>query len=337
MTSKNSNMEDGFDLSVLPEPTLPRDVIVTLLGFGENDRVIEFGEIVMAHLRGISRYVSLERLAGVFVTTDLRAALENIDHGYDNPPQLTYTDNEQLRCAAKSVTVARRGIAHIHIVYDAQFIAALTNPQDEHYDMALHILAHECGHVAEMTWRDLAFPRLVMRRGYPNVVEALLRGTADVCWEEYAVCRLTARFGNAEELKSQYSTSVAAVVSSGLESANTSVAMYRLSGDLDALLHEAGSALCEPLRIIAYLLGHLDGTEDDTAIEVICPALSSSPFLSVFSTVRDALRVIWDSRLDWQDDSVVFSDLRSSAEEAMRICGITFEPLTDGGTYVHVR
>lgn len=315
--------------------TVPDGAPLILQGFSESEDTERFSDALNDFLMVLSRRLDLSLLDGVTVTWDLAAGFRSIDRGPE-APEISFTDNEQLRCVAKVVPVLRSGVPRIHIVYNAPFVISVADPDSPYHSEARQILAHECGHVAEKKWYLDAFPERGLDKGYRDTVAALLVGTAEVMWSEYAACRLTARYGDADSLKHRYAQSLLDVATVVLHKATPAINAFRLHRNVDQLLSEAGAAVCEPLRMFGYLHGHLDGTNDATPIAELCPALPQA-YVDLWETAGSALRRIWDSRNAWKGYDATFDNLRCVAEAAMNATGVYFQPFPDGRTYVYVR
>ncbi len=274
----------------LSAATIPDGVSLTLQNFSESEDTERFSDALNDFLVNVSRQLDLSLLDGVTVTWDLAAGFRSIEREPD-APEISFTDNEQLRCVAKVIPVIRNGAPKIHVVYNAPFVVSLADPESPYYLEACQILAHECGHVAEKKWYLDAFPERGLDKGYRDIVDALLVGTAEVMWSEYAACRLTARYGDADQLKRRYAKSLQDVADVALPNATPAIKAFRLDRNVDQLLHRAGAHICEPLRMVGYLYGHLDGTTDSTPIVDLCPNLPQS-YSSLLEAARRALQKI---------------------------------------------
>lgn len=309
--------------------TLPAGMNLTLMGFESEEQAKTFGNAFYGTLIELSRYLDLERMAGATVTWDLDAAFAAIDRGFDARP-ITYTNSTELRCVAKCIPVLRNGIPYHHVVWDAHYVMAIADPDHEHHRSALHTLAHECGHVVDLKWRDEAFPGVVLKESYANHVTALLDGTALIAWEEYAACRMTAAFSDADDLRATYLKSLTDVVKVAHKHANDAVLAYRIHGNLNRVLSEAGAPLCEPLRIAGYLLGHLDGLAEEADLAALCPDIADTPYLDLTRRLQIELRAIWSARDSWTTMNQVFAGVRRVADAAVASGGLHIKETTEG-------
>jgi hypothetical protein len=316
-------------------PSLPANLQLSLMGFESEEKARELGDAFSATLIEISRYLDLERMAGATVTWNFEEAFAAIDRGFEGASPITYTQTNELTCVAKCIPVLRNGVPHHHVVWHAAYLAALMDPEHEHHMYAIHVIAHECGHVVDLKWRDQAFPDVFLRPTYQTHVAALLDGTAAIVWEEYAACRLSAILSDKEDLRATYVTAITSVASVAKPQANTAILAYRRHADISQVLTEAGGPLSEPLRAAGYLLGHLDGIDDTTPLAELCPGLVGTPYLELLEKLRVELRHVWSSRAEWTTIPEVFAGLRQIAEDAVAAGGINFKE-TDEGTRVDI-
>lgn len=314
--------------------TLPAGMNLSLTGFDSEEQARAFGNAFYGTLLELSRYLDLERMAGATVTWDLDAAFAAIDRGFDARP-ISYSKSTELRCIAKCIPVLRNGVPHHHVVWHAHYVMAIMNPDHEHHLFALHVMAHECGHVVDLKWRDEAFPGAALKQGYPSHVMALLDGTALAAWEEYAACRMTADFSDTDDLRATYAKSLTDVVNVAHKNANSAILAYRNHGNLDQVLSEAGAPLCEPLRIAGYLLGHLDGLAEEADLAALCPEIADTPYLDFIRRLQIELRAIWSARDSWTTVDQVFAGVREVANAAVASGGLHIEETTEG-PYVRI-
>ena len=290
----------------LPPATLPPNTMLSLMNFpDEPEWTKSFSDGLSEWLIGLSRLFDLERLAGVTVGYDFDAALKSVDLGFESTIATEYTNNGDVICVAKAMNVLRDGRPMVHVVYNANLVEQITDPEHAFHDTAIHIVAHELGHVAELKWRDDAMPGLMLKYRSPTYVDALLLQTATTCWEEYAACRLAARFGYAEELLTTYAATCN-------QAAQREIKLYRTHGDIERMLIEAGRPLAMPFKLAGYFLGHLDGLEHEAKPLDLCPDLAGSVYEPLLIEMRTALRKLWDTRETWSSIAI-FDDLVKAA------------------------
>lgn len=314
--------------------TIPTDAQISLIGFEESLATTRFIIAMRDLLLEISGVMDLSLLDGVTVAWDLAEGLQAIDREPDSP-QISFTNTEHLKCVAKVVPVTKDGDPRIHVVYTAPFVVGIATPEDKHFQQAQGIVVHELGHVAEHKWYLDAFPERRLDQGYSDSVAALLLGTAEVMWSEYAACRLSAPYASPDELVTRYANSLSTTAEVAPVATAAAVSDFRLHRDVDLLLIEAGGAVCEPLRHIGYLLGHLHGLGRNLRALEACPELPSG-YTKLWDRSATELQRLWDNRGAWSEHGAAFHPLRSIAEWAMGEFGIQFHPLADGRTYVSV-
>lgn len=318
----------------LPPPTAPESFQVSLRGFTDADEAEQFGNTMGMAVREISRFIDLERLDGVTVAYDYDDALSQLDRGYEATKPLTRTAGDQLLGVAMAPAVLREGAVKAHLVFHAPFVLPLEDEQSEHYQQALYLVAHECGHIEDLKHRDECFPGTILQRQITDYEEALLEQITSVLWEEYAACHASAILGPEEA--PVFEESLVSVLSVARDKANVAIRSYRLHGDIDRVLEEAGRPLCEPLRLAAYLFGHLDGTDADLdTVPQARDALTASPYNAFADRLRDTLRDLWSRRGQWASCEE-FEPLNDLARDVLAHGGLILERLPDGELHVDI-
>jgi hypothetical protein len=129
--------------------------------------------------------------------------------------------------------------------------------------------------------------------------DVILELISSALWEEYAAHRVGAIFN--EEQTVIYQQSLNSVLSVSRNPANAAIRSYRVHGDVSRVLEEAGYHICEPLRIAAYLFGHLDGLNSDFDL---LPRLRDQPETGFYGNYLERLwgelRALWARRDQWQ-------------------------------------
>jgi len=269
-------------------PTAPVDIGVSLRGFEDRVSAERFGKVIAEVVRSISCYINMERLDGITVAFNYDEALDQLDRGYQASRPLTRTASEQLAGVAMTPAVLRDGAVKSHMVFHAPFVLRL-DAETEGFRHALYLVAHECGHVEDLKYRDEAFPGTILQRPITDAEHAILGQVADAVWEEYAASRTSAVFG--KEQTAIYEESFTSVLGVARNRANAAIQSYRLHSDINRVLGEAGNPLCEPLRLAAYLIGHLDGLGSDFSLAPQArDQLVTSPYGSFVERLGKALR-----------------------------------------------
>lgn len=282
----------------LPPQTVPKNISVRLDGFAESTFGEECGHALADYVRLISRLINLDRLDGITVAYDYDSALATLDRGF--------------------------------AVFHAKIAANLLSENIEHQKMSRCIVAHECGHVETISDLDTAFPGVLLQSPF-SAQNSILQPVSETIWQEYSACRLSARFGN-DLQTSMYQESLVPVLRVARDRANSAIRDYRSHGDLDKVIREAGPYIWEPLRIGAYLLGHLDGLglDIDSAPDAK-EALTATGYYDCMFTLRSELRQLWDQKGCWNSPSQ-FNVLIDVLENTMAAKGMIFRIL-DGNRF----
>lgn len=273
--------------------------------------------------------MDLGRLDGITVGFDFGEAVDSVELGFGSDRAKQYTNDGDFICVGKAMNVMRDGVVKSHVVYNANVIIQIMDPEDDDFSRAVHIVAHELGHVAELKWRDEGMPGVMLTYRSPDWVNAILLEAATAIWEEYAACRLTAPWGDAKQQRTGYADNYENAAENALTRANEAIRQYRHHGDIDKLLEEAGRHLAPPIKLLGYLLGHLDGIEDEIDLDDLCPKHISTIYQSLAPRFRAALRSIWETREDWQGIEV-FDGLKSLALDLYGAAGMRIKKRGEG-------
>jgi hypothetical protein len=221
-----------------------------------------------------------------------------------------------------------------HLVFWARVLVGLNGNDDGARWQAISILAHECGHAAELRHRDRTLPGIVLRRQFANGEEAFLLPPAQVIWEEYAACRHSAIFAS-DEAEAAYRAGFAGVLARARSSAKEAIGAYRLHADLNRVLAELGGSIAEPLRLAAYLAGHIDGRGRDATGEMEGDLAADPAFAPRIVEAIQAARTMWDSRDGWTSLSV-FDPLKDVVRSAFADNGILLRSQPGGRMQVDI-
>ena len=323
--------QDELDL---PAPTAPESFQVSIRGFADEPQARAFANLIAVTVREISRFIDLERLDGVTVADDYDEALAQLDRGYQATQPLTRTADDRLLGVGMAPAVLRAGTVKGHLVFYAPVIRPLREDSGSQFRQALYLVAHECGHIEDLKHRDECFPGVILRQRISDGEDAVLDQLTAGVWEEYAACRISARFG--PEQASIYENSFLSVLLAARDDANAAIRSYRQHRDINQVLEEGGSRLCEPLRLAAYLLGHLDGLDEGwNAALRARDVLAGSPYRSFVDRLTDVLRDLWSRRGHWHS-TAEFTPLHDLGREVLAHGGLILHRLPDGTLYVDI-
>lgn len=326
-------IDDTGDSLFQAETTVPSDFQISLRGFADHDEAQAFGEMLGDVLRVIGRAMDISRLDGVTVAFNYDEALAQLDRGLEGLRPLERTNGEHVVGVAMTPTVLREGIVKGHLVFHAPAISGVSDLHGEGGRQALYLIAHECGHLADLKECDEAWPGVILRQPVTGW-DAFLQPEAQALWEEYSASRRSAVFGG-DEITESYRTAFQSLLACAADDVVASVKAYREHADIPCLLRQAGEPIAQALRAAVYLAGHLDGMgHSSMAIWDEEPAVSSR-YRSSIQRLILAVRGMWDSRGAWPGLQV-FEPLREVIRCALAKHGIFIRHLEDGGLYVDV-
>lgn len=316
----------------LPPETVSRRISANLIGFADPEEGSRFGRALAEAMHRISGAIDLERLDGITVSFDYDAALTSLDRGFNSTQPLKGTSSDLLLGVAMTPTVLRDGLVKAHMLFHAPFITPLVGNDQKLQRQAFCLLVHESGHVEGIKHLDMAFPGRILRPVKVN--NPFLFQAAESIWLEYCACRISAVL--AEEQTVIYETSLVSVLEVANERAKAAIRQYRLHHDLAKVMEEAGHYICQPLKIGAYLFGHLDGLSLDlNAVPAAGSAIRETQYERCMRDMHDALRGLW-SRLGQWTDAAEFNVLEHIASQTMAERGMIFKNLDDGSTYLDI-
>lgn len=309
--------------------TLPSNTNLCLMGFAQNEEMRKFADALQDLMIELSTVMDLSRLDGVTVGYDFDAAIKSVDLGYANTHGHSYTNNGDYICVGKALNVMRAGVVKQHVVYNAGVIEQLIDPEHAYHQQAIHIIAHEFGHVAELKWRDEALPGAMLGYQSGDAVDAMLLQASLAIWEEYAACRLTAAYGDADRQQTQYSDNYQQSTAVALDRAKSAIKSYRTHADVDKLLFETGEHLAPPIKMLGYLLGHLDGLDFEGSLDKLCPDHMGTIYQPLAPQLHAELRGLWDSHPNWGGVEC-FDGLKALVKQAYRAAGMHIRKEGDG-------
>jgi hypothetical protein len=304
-----------------PISTIPVSTQIQLRGFNECKETQDFIAALSDILMDCSEMMDLSRLAGVTVGFDFHDAVQSVELGFESTHAKSYTNDGDFVCVGKAMNVIRDGVVMSHVVYNANLIAPVSDPDHADFLQATHIIAHELGHVAELKWRDEALPGVMLKYRSPDSVNALLLQVALAIWEEYAACRLTSLWGDQERQTVAYAASFDMAAENALPRAQTTIRKYRLHGDVDKLLDDAGKDLAPAIKALGYLLGHVDGSEMEVDLAEMSPKHMQTIYRELTPQFHQELRDIWNTRESWAGMEV-FDGLKRLTSDVFRAAGM---------------
>ena len=317
-----------------PLPTAPNRLPVSVQGFENTDHAKAFASLIAHVVYEISCYIDLDRLDGITVAHDYDKALAHLDRGCPTTRPLTRTSSDQLSGVAMAPPVMRDGVIKGHVVFYAPVVLPIEQEEGNMYRQAIYTIAHECAHVEDLKNRDKCFPGTILRKMTVDVEDATLEQISSALWEEYAACRVSAPF--CKEQMQYYEQGFIDVLRKSGDLANEAIRSYRVHGNVKRVLEEAGQPLCEPLRLFAYLSGHLDGLgEDMESAPLARDELLGSGYAAFTGRILKILRSLWSVRGSWASPAA-FDPLKAVGKDALGNGGIFLIRQPDGNLYVDI-
>lgn len=319
-----------IDWDNLPQSTRPATAGVTVKGELTEQAALRLGREVLNCVHLMGSFMDLTRLDGVTVATDYDGALAELDRGMEGLRPLSRT-NSEIQGVAMSPAVMRDGEVRTHLVFDAAPIAALAldDASSEDKAVAIQIIAHECAHVQVTAHKEAAIPEARFGTRIDGYERAILYQIAEICWDEYAACRISALFAAGQT--EQHRDSLISVLAGARENATAAIKAYRWHGDIDRVMAEAGAPLQQPMKVAAYLLGGMDGaglawSDVPEARAAICAAR----YENHMDDLHRVLQQMWDNQDAWAPSLAEFDPLMDVARAVFADGGIHFETASDG-------
>jgi hypothetical protein len=289
-------------------------------------------------IRLISRYIDLSQLDGVTVAYDYDAALAELDRGVEGLRALSRSNDDQLIGVGMAPAVIRDGVVKVHIVLNGPYVEGIdeddSGEPSEEFSTALYLLAHECAHVQVTTDKDRAFPNMILQHPIASYEEAIFTQINEACWEEYAACRLSSIFGRGH--LTFYEEGLRGVLGIARERAAEARQAFWQHRDLNRAVSEIAPPLAEPLRLASYVLGHIDGLGDDTAIsEQTRQAIANGGYTGFIEGLAGALRALWTERCDLRHLSQ-FDVIGDVARDVFWSGGLLIRRGPNQGATIHV-
>lgn len=214
------------------------------------------GSTVGEYVRELGKHFELKALDGVTVAYDYAAALRELDRGFTTSHVLQPSDGHAIG-VAMTPSVMRDGVVKSRIVLNANLVDPILEPKDSGFQLALHIIAHECAHVEVTSRFDDAFPGVLLQRRYEDPRLAFRWQVITACWDEYAATNLSAGYG--EDPSEGYESTFLKHLADVRKAGHNYIKQYRFHGDVDQVLAEVYGEYGTLLKFAAYFLGNLAG------------------------------------------------------------------------------
>jgi hypothetical protein len=231
-------------------------------------------------------------------------------------------------------SVLRDGMLKSHILLNAHVVEVIHDPSHENFELALHVIAHECAHVEVTAKFDAAFPGVLLRERPPDLRVALRRQVICACWDEYAATSLSAGIG--ADPTDGYEETFLLHAAEARQTANNHIKQYRTHGNVNRVLSEVYGTYGNLLKFAAYHLGNLDGQgiavkDRPKTVE----AMAGHWFAPYFAQLDAACQAVARSYGRWSNQEP-FEAIGDIADELVRAGGVFFNYLRPGELYIDI-
>ena len=334
--TEHPNSERGEEVS---PSSIPAGFNVCVQGFENEDAARSMGQIVGDIIVELGRTIDLSRLDGVTIGVDYDAALTSIDRGMPNMRPLSRSDTEEMQGIAMSPAVLRDGEVRTHLVFSAEHLVPLIwqgeEVTDEDRRHTLGVIAHECAHVQVTAEKEIAIPECRLGTRIEGYERAVMFQIAEICWDEYAACRLSSPYAVGQNIS--HAATVIACSETAREQADNAIRSYRVHGDIDRLVEEAGPPICAPLKVLAYLLGGMDGEGTDwDGLPEVFAAIENAGYTELARDLHSELLRLWNTRGNWNPTLDTFSGIEEVAKSAFDTNGLYFKTDAAGNCRIDV-
>ncbi|MCP2226820.1 hypothetical protein OKW12_002233 [Pseudomonas silensiensis] len=331
-------MDDSQNTSA--EPTkkftskMPEQFGIQARGFTDADTATRLATIVGEAVRALGGKFDLSGLDGITLAVDYNQALLDLDRGYETNYKLTAT-NSHVVGVAMTPGVLRNGALKSHIVLNAHHISPLIDLEDaQGRDHAIHILAHECGHVEVTNAFDRCFPNVLLRQKNGSILEQMQWQVILAVWDEFAVTSISAGFG--ESQTEAYENTFINDLAQADKRSNRLILNYREHGSVDQILGEIYGCYGDVLKFAAYHLGNLEGLgirwQDS---EKTASTLKDHWFLPYFERLQAACLEIAKDYGEWKNKAS-FTLIANIIDDLVERAGLLIEPMEDDRFWVDI-
>lgn len=193
----------------------------------------------------------------------------------------------------------------------------------------------ECHRLRLTAEKERAIPEARFGTRIEGYERAVMFQIAEICWDEYAVCRLSARF--APQQSRTHADTVVACAKVGRDQSDDAIRAYRVHGDVGRLIDEAAPPLVQPIKAAAYLLGSMDGEGLEWSdLPEVRTVLEENDYAELVDALQTELRRLWDTRDQWGDTLAVFASLEKIAKRLFDSGGLFFKTDPQGNCRIDV-
>ncbi len=231
-------------------------------------------------------------------------------------------------------SVLRDGAVKSHILLNAHVVEVIPDPEHENFELALHVIAHECAHVEVTAKFDAAFPGVLLQERHSDLRVAFRQQVISACWDEYAATSLSAGIG--ADPTDSYEDTFLLHAAEARQVANNHIKQYRTHGNVDRVLSEVYGTYGNLLKFAAYHLGNLDG--QGIAVKGrprTVEAMAGHWFAPYFAQLDEACQAIARNYGRWSDRAA-FEAIGDIADELVGLGGVFFNYRRPGELYIDI-
>lgn len=325
--------DESDEVEQLPPRSVPANCCIHFLTMskdGEWNRC--FRTTLQELILEVSRFIDLDLLDGVTVSFDYDEALGSVELGYESERARRYTNEQGLIGVGKTLRVLRDGALKVHVVLNASCLTHLADyrPDNDEFWAAANIVAHELAHVEVTSWYHKHSPNEFLTEVKGDWATACLRDAAHTIWEEYAACLLSAQFSRGDGITASMVSSLETSIDGAISKAHEAIKRYRLHSDVGRLFAEVGPPVTMPLKMAAYLLGHLDGLDQPFDLTTLSREIACSDFGPLVTELQKALRSVWAMRSE-HSGMKSFDDIVGVIVQSMASAGAVVTLSSDPG------
>jgi hypothetical protein len=262
--------------------------------------------------------LDLSRLLGLTVTDRFDEALSSFDDGgIQNGRTLTRTNGATVGVAVTPIC-KRNGHAYCRIFIQADDVWSILKNGDK---QSRYILLHELGHANDLAQKAKTIENIVLDLPGNEQMPPVFWQIADVVWNEYAACRISAK-EHPEMLLTMYSMLDHAIDALAAD-IRMLISASRRGAALQELLDIATAAIEPILKHNSHVLGHRAslGQSPLPLPPELEELLGENQLRSVYEEEGAILANMWESHGDWESTSV-YDSLLDLVRRAYAACGL---------------
>jgi hypothetical protein len=306
------------------------EIVVNLAEWPYKERADELRERVVALLADVSSKgrLNMSRLEGISVVESLNTALRSFDAGYPGDHSAAMRETVMGRM----ITTFRDSEIRGHIFLPVDVALQLINTDAPHRDFCTYAFVHECAHLHDLDQWARAFGTDILR---PPLAQPLFL-SLQVCWNEYAACRLAAYSypGQTEDMRAALHSAIEKL---GDARSRTNAAFAPTDEGRQSGLTAALNDALPYLQAFSYLLGHCKGLGIPFAQNV--PEnyfhIQNDPRLqTALQRIELQLDALWAIYGEWSSFEALTALVQAICEFVMASTGLVMRPAPDRGMQV---